>query len=347
MRVYTVIPVLLLWAQPAWAEEPAPGRTVEVVCKADPEQSYSCYLPQAYDADETWPILYCFSPNARGDAFVQRYREVCEELGWIVVGSMNSRNGPWAPIETAIRALWKDTEERFSLSPRMRYASGFSGGARVSFAVAGMHEAYIAGVIAIGAGLPDRRAPREGLAVFLTCGTADPNKAELDPLFERLKEAGNPVAYENFDGGHVMPSIDLMAKAVRWMDEQAVERRQARFREGVAEATRLAEAGAVLEAWQALVTTLDTYPLVREGRREAESLRRQLERDPAVRRELKAQQELDTAVAWLERNRERVEAYDNPRDQAVRKFQRVIDRYPDTRAAAEAAVHVSRLRDDG
>ena len=45
---------------------------------------------------------------------------------------------------------------------------------------------------------------------------------------KRLKEAGNPVRYENFPGGHVMPTVDLMEEAVRWMDDQAVERKLAK-----------------------------------------------------------------------------------------------------------------------
>lgn len=78
----------------ARAEDPKPGKIVEVACKNDAGQTYSCYLPKAYTNKKQWPILYCFSPNARGDLFVQRYKEFCEKAGWIVVGSMNSKNGP-------------------------------------------------------------------------------------------------------------------------------------------------------------------------------------------------------------------------------------------------------------
>ena len=136
-NVLTIAAVAIVTAlSPALAADPVPGEMVEVVCKASPDQKYSCYVPKAYDAARKWPILYCFSPNANGDSFVQRYSKVCEERGWIVVGSMNSKNGPWAPIKAAIDAMWADTGERFNLSDTMRYASGFSGGSRVSFAVA-------------------------------------------------------------------------------------------------------------------------------------------------------------------------------------------------------------------
>jgi hypothetical protein len=55
---------------------------------------------------------------------------------------MNSQNGPWEPIQAAMDAVWADTEARFKLSTTRRYASGFSGGSRVSFALAEMKEKY-------------------------------------------------------------------------------------------------------------------------------------------------------------------------------------------------------------
>jgi hypothetical protein len=71
-----------------------PGQTEVVTCKDDPAQKYACYVPKAYHKAKKWPILYCYSPNAEGGYFVDFYKEVCEEVGWIVVGSNNSKNGP-------------------------------------------------------------------------------------------------------------------------------------------------------------------------------------------------------------------------------------------------------------
>jgi len=144
---------VLMASTPALAADPKPGAIVTVTCKGNADQKYSCYVPKAYTPEKRWPILYCFAPDGNGQVFVQRYKDVCEDRGWIVVGSLNSRNGPWGPIKAAIDAVWADTEERFSLRKKMKYASGFSGGARVSFGLAEMKPDFIAGVIAIGAGL--------------------------------------------------------------------------------------------------------------------------------------------------------------------------------------------------
>ena len=264
--------VLLVLVGPALAADPEPGKTVEVTCKGNPSQRYSCYVPKAYDPAKTWPILYCFSPNAQGDLFTRRFKNVCERRGWIVVGSMNSRNGPWEPIQEAIAAMWADTEARFSLSKTMRYASGFSGGSRVSFGVAKMHGASVAGVIGIGAGLPSSgEMPRPELAVFIACGETDPNKRELDPLYDRLKKAGNPVVYRNFPGGHVMPEIPLLEEAVEWMDDQADERKLERFTAAHEEAASLADSDPV-KAWLMLSEALAKYPKVKKRRKDAEKL---------------------------------------------------------------------------
>ena len=59
---------------------------------------------------------------------VELFKEPAEKLGYIVVGSNNSRNGPWGPIQEAIQALWDDTHARFALDPRRFYTTGMSGG---------------------------------------------------------------------------------------------------------------------------------------------------------------------------------------------------------------------------
>ena len=343
-NAFPVLLAYLLFASPALASEPAPGKTATVTCKAAPGQRYACYLPKAYTPKKTWPILYCFSPNANGDSFVQRYRGVCEERGWIVVGSLNSRNGPWDPIKAAIDAMWADTEARFNLSRTMRYASGFSGGSRVSFALAEMKPEHFAGVIGIGAGLHGSgKAPKKELACFLMCGETDPNKRELDPLSKRRKEAVNPVHYENVSGGHVMPPGDLMEKAVRWMDDQAVERKLERFREGVTKAKELADEGKPREAWLQLVATLDAQPTVTEGRKAAEKLRKTLERDPAVKPEVQAHKELTKVRSFLKKNADRIRRFESKRGEARKKLQRIVDKWPDTHAAASAQERIAEL----
>jgi len=318
---------------PALADDPKPGATVTVTCKGNPEQKYSCYVPKAYTPKSKWPILYCFAPDGQGDLFVRRYKEVCERRGWIVVGSLNSKNGPWGPIKAAIDAMWADTAQRFSLRKKMRYATGFSGGARVSFALAEQRPEFIVGVIAIGAGLSTtNRALPESLAVFMVCGETDPNRRELDALKKRFGEEGRSFHYENFPGGHVMPPVALLEKAVEWMDDRAVERKAERFDAALTKAAELREAGEPVKAWITLLEVMRALP-DQPNMKAAEKLSKSLARDPAVKPEAAALKKLLAAEKWLKKNEARVAKSTSVRAQAEKKLKEVTEKYPDTWAA--------------
>lgn len=199
---------------------PAKGEVTTIQCASDATQSYACYVPTSYDPEVPSRILYCLSPRARGDVFVDLYKDVCEKEGWIVVGSLNSRNGSPDVIFRAILTMWDDTHNRFNILPRGHYATGFSGGARAAFFMANRWPVKFSGVIAIGAGVnDDAKLPRKHVAVFVTCGDTDFNrKAEIDPwLIPALKHNGNPLTYKNFPGGHEMPPKEILEEAVTWI----------------------------------------------------------------------------------------------------------------------------------
>lgn len=199
---------------------PEKGEVTTVQCAHDATQSYACYVPTSYDPEVPTRILYCFSPRARGDVFVDLYKDICEKEGWIVVGSLNSRNGPAGVIFRAMHTMWDDTHNRFNLLPRGHYGTGFSGGARAAFYMSIWRPVKFSGIIAIGAGVnEDGKLPKKHVAVFVTCGDTDFNReAEIDPwLIPALKHNGNPVTYKNFPGGHQMPPKEILEEAVSWM----------------------------------------------------------------------------------------------------------------------------------
>jgi len=193
----------------------------KVVTRHDPSQSYALYLPSNYDPAKRWPILYGFSPGARGLSPVQLFHKAAETYGWIVVGSNNSRNGPWEPIGKAIAAMTKDAEARFSIDERRRYATGFSGGARVAFYLAATSKPPFAGVIPVGAGTSRNQKPLEketAPAVFAMCGVQDFNHAELLRLDDLLKRQGVAHRLLVFKGGHQWAPPGLCGAAVRYME---------------------------------------------------------------------------------------------------------------------------------
>ncbi|MBE7464532.1 MAG: hypothetical protein HS116_13735 [Planctomycetes bacterium] len=198
-----------------------PGAVHErVAVKLDASQTYALYLPSYFTPDQTWPILYCFSPGAQGSTPVNLYRAAAERFGWIVVGSNNARNGPMEPVQAAIEALWKDTWTRFPIDPKRLYATGFSGGARMAWAMALTRDKPFAGWLPCGAGYAAEMPPREGLT-FAVCGLAgrqDFNYDELNRVERQLAGMGLRTRVLEFDGGHDWPPASHATQAVRYMD---------------------------------------------------------------------------------------------------------------------------------
>lgn len=226
MAAAVLLTLLLASARAGRAQEIAPGKIApKVACENDATQTYALYLPSAYTPKSQWPVLYAFDPSARGLAPVERFREAAEKYGFIVAGSNNSRNGPWAPSATAIMAMMNDVSSRFSIDLKRVYLTGFSGGARVACHLGIALNGQIAGVIACGAGFGSevRLSSSIPFVFFGTVGVDDFNYSELRQLDRKLHEFGIPVRIETFDGGHSWAPTALCMRAIEWMNVQAMK----------------------------------------------------------------------------------------------------------------------------
>ena len=191
---------------------------------SDSSQSYALYLPSNYTPDRKWPVLYAFDPGARGRVPVERFKEAAEKYGWIVLGSNNSRNGPWNVVVNAWNAMLTDSHRRFAIDDERSYATGFSGGARVAVHVA-VGCKCLAGVMANGAGFPVDLAPSTGMhfVFFGAVGVDDFNYAELKILDEPLTKAGIIHRVQTFEGRHEWPPVSVATAAVEWMELHAIK----------------------------------------------------------------------------------------------------------------------------
>ncbi len=223
-----VMPALMLSLIPvaaASAQQLPRGAVIDkVVCVRDSSQSYALYLPTDYSADRRWPILFAFDAGARGRLPVERFREAAQTFGVIVAGSNNSRNGPMAAAVDAMNAMLADTQARFGLSPGRVYLAGFSGGARVAVTLGMAMKGQVAGVIGFGAGFPAGLAPSASVpfAFFGAAGTDDFNYPELQQLDQALERAAVAHRLEVFAGGHEWPPEAVCARALGWMELQAM-----------------------------------------------------------------------------------------------------------------------------
>jgi len=211
---------LLMAAAASRAADLPTGQIVDSVeCALDDTQHYALYLPSNYTPSRQWSVILAFDGGARGRVPVERYQQAAEKYGYIVAGSLNSRNGPWEVSMKAAKAMTTDVKARFSIDPKRVYTAGMSGGARVAMKIA-LESRQIAGVFASSAGFPDEFIARLPFPVFGSAGTDDFNHMEMYQLDRRMTSA-HRVLY--FEGGHTWLPAELAMQGVEWMELQAMK----------------------------------------------------------------------------------------------------------------------------
>lgn len=227
--LWRALPLAALLAAPAVAAEPPAFPRGEIVpsvaVSGNPGQSYALYLPSNYTPERPWPILYVLDARRGGPRAAEVFRAGAEQYGYILASSNNSESDTAMEVSfQALRAMWADTHARFPVDDRRVYAAGYSGTVRVACTLASVAPGTIAGIIGAGAGFPFDRPPTKDtpFAFFGTVGTEDFNYDEVLELDARLTALGLPHRVEVFDGIHDWPPSGLAARAIAWMDLQAL-----------------------------------------------------------------------------------------------------------------------------
>jgi poly(3-hydroxybutyrate) depolymerase len=218
MWVRLFLPVLA--AALAYGQELPRGQIIDSVrCLTAPAQQYALYIPSNYSPVRQWSAIFAFDPGARGRAGVERFQAAAEKYGYIVAGSLNSRNGPWEPSLEAAKAMMADVMRRFSIDTKRIYTAGQSGGARVALGIA-LESGQIAGVFASSAGFPDEVQKTVPFPIFGKTAVDDFNYLELRALDRVVTTPHRVVVTE---GGHAWMSSETAVEAVGWMEVQAMK----------------------------------------------------------------------------------------------------------------------------
>jgi predicted esterase len=295
------------WGAPPPADKPElpRGRLVErVATTADPGETYTLYLPSGYTPDRQWPILYAFDSLKRGAGFAEVFRPGAERFGWIVVSAERAWNLQTMEDNLRImRALWADTHARFAVDDRRVYAAGFSGLTRFVCTLGITAPGSLAGVIGASGGFPLGHPPSKEtpFPFFGTVGNGDFNYYEMLDAEEAMRRAGLAHHVEVFAGEHEWPPQDLAARALAWMELQAM-RRGSRAKdpqlldrlwsEDLARAHALEAAGQLypaFRAWSALAADFAGLRNTAEAERQVAALRS----NEALRRDLAAREARD------------------------------------------------------
>jgi pimeloyl-ACP methyl ester carboxylesterase len=196
------------------------GQIIDSVrCLTAPAQQYALYVPSNYSPVRKWSAIFAFDPGAHGRVGVERFQAAAEKYGYIVAGSLNSRNGPWEPSMEAAKAMMADVMRRFSIDTKRIYTAGQSGGARVALGVA-LESGQIAGVLASSAGFPDEVQKTVPFPIFGKTAVDDFNYLELKALDRVVTTPHRVVVTE---GGHAWMSSETALEAVGWMEVQAMK----------------------------------------------------------------------------------------------------------------------------
>jgi dienelactone hydrolase len=204
----------------AYGQELPRGQIIDSVrCLTAPAQQYALYVPSNYSPVRKWSAIFAFDPGGRGRVGVERFQAAAEKYGYIVAGSLNSRNGPWEPSLEAAKAMMADVTRRFSIDTKRIYTAGQSGGARVALGIA-LESGQIAGVLASSAGFPDEVQKSVPFPIFGKTAVDDFNYLELKALDRVVTTPHRVVVTE---GGHAWMSSETALEAVGWMEVQAMK----------------------------------------------------------------------------------------------------------------------------
>ncbi len=192
----------------------AKGKTHSLACLDTPRYHYTLYVPESYDPATPTPALVNFSPGGRAKPLSTT---MADELGWIMVGLTESKNGPIQPSAENRDAALFDLRRRLHIHPRRLYFSGFSGGARMASWSGAAYPGWCAGLICIGAGYLQTPPPLHQ-PVFFLVGKTDMNHGEVTRLQPAEARKARKTQLVVHPGGHSWGRKEDHEQAIRWLD---------------------------------------------------------------------------------------------------------------------------------
>lgn len=175
---------------------------------------YSTFIPSSVNTEDEVPVIFIFDPHANGQLPIEKYKNLAEEFGFVLVGSNKSQNGQ--AIEDGLvyyNEMKNAIAKKLTVNESRIFTLGFSGGARVAVSIA-IQIPEIDAVIGCGAGFPAvRQLPNPNFYYFGMVGYEDFNLGELINNDRNLRRSGFQNELAIFDGGHDWPDEAIMREA--------------------------------------------------------------------------------------------------------------------------------------
>ncbi len=197
----------------------------ETIHFKDGKYSYVVYLPPGYSTSKKWPVLFCFDALGDGELTAMIFSCAAINQGWIVVGSLDVKNGLSYQVISEIQdAMLNDILHRYSVDINQFYATGFSGGTYASYYIAYAYPDHFRGVIACGAGLGTdnvfARIVSSKISVFHCLGNNDFKYDEVVWAHHILIERGAHSKLRKYEGTHQYPPKEVILEALDWISKE-------------------------------------------------------------------------------------------------------------------------------
>jgi pimeloyl-ACP methyl ester carboxylesterase len=198
------------------------------------KQKYQLYVPPAYKAKEAWPLIVFISPGNEPSGW-SNLKKVCEREGVFFCSPYAAGNAV-APGQRAriILDSVDDVRRQFRIDPNQTYIGGFSGGGRMSCALAFSLPEVFAGAMPVCGTNPLtpptylRHRLQDRASVAFITGETDFNRKEnevyMHPWFEELSIRSRLWVVPKL--GHGIPSEGVMAEVYAWLKEDLPRRRK-------------------------------------------------------------------------------------------------------------------------
>ena len=198
--------------------------TDSVVVRNSNKETYALYLPTSFDQEQLSKIIFVFDPAARGKTGVSVFKTAAEKYNYVVVGSNNSKNGPYELNFGIANRLFEDVFSRFNIDNTQIYVAGFSGGSRLAASIAILTN-QMAGVIACGAGFAQQPNLENNFNYVGLVGNEDMNYQEMRSNISLLNNLNITNTLITYSDGHNWPPLAQIERAIGWLELQASKKR--------------------------------------------------------------------------------------------------------------------------
>lgn len=202
------------------AADAAPGTIRKVSCPGSVE-TYDIFIPKVYaeEPERRFPVVFVSDPG--GNPHWHGLEPWAERQGVVMVTINGSRNGPWAPIHAAQKAVTETVFAGYRIHPCLRFSIGFSGGAWASAVLAGKFKDDWAGVVMCGSGWASKDVKAKHVLIGYHMGLEE-TVMPIERAREALKtdrDSGLTVRGIERPVGHVWAGTAELEELLEWMLE--------------------------------------------------------------------------------------------------------------------------------